>query len=84
MSRPRRDPGEDRECYLARLSERQDQERFQRFAAKKFAGRPRPRAEPEVGIDFGAKGAWVPLRVFVSWKEAGVNPADFRDQWEDA
>ncbi len=73
MSRPVRDAGEDLEDFELRCVKWEDDRRFRRLATEKtwLRGKIRCRPEPEIEIDLEQAGAWVPVRVFVTWKEAG-------------
>ncbi len=69
MSRPVRDSGEHPEDYV----KSEDDRRFRHLAIEKIwlKCRLRCRGEQELEIDLEQAGAWVPVRVFVTWKEAG-------------
>lgn len=72
MKRPQGHPAEDADGFQARQT-------LQRKAQGKVTG---PfRRDEETGIDLEPNGVWVPMKIFVSWREAGVDGEKFRDQW---
>ncbi len=75
MSRPVRDAGEDRESFELRYAEWRNLQDFQRAARRKVRGLSEVSEGME--IELTQVGAWVPVQVFVSWKQAGIDPADF-------
>lgn len=68
---PVRDAGEEPEDFKLRYVKWDDDRRFRRVAIGKMTSSAM--SLPGTEIDYGQTGAWVPVRVFVTWKEAGVD-----------
>lgn len=62
---------------MSRLpSEYEDDRRFRQAAIGNLKDSRSWEAMSELGVEIDLKpaGAWVPVRVFVTWKQAGVDP----------
>jgi hypothetical protein len=83
-ARPMRDANEDDYSFEVRTGEHQDVERFETAVGKRLVGwniHRHVRFHLESGIepDTTEPGVWVPLQIYVSFHDAGVDP----EGWEE-